>query len=114
MNNLSSYCGLVDAKIRASDKDLPVLLSITSPYYFNSCSINNPWIIKMKPSCVTVISICCFYQFVLCCPSSPDCDNLEKLDELSEKLGVQEYKRSKLDRIEKSINRFKHPAQCKG
>ena len=22
MNNLSSYCGLVDAKIRASDKDL--------------------------------------------------------------------------------------------
>ena len=25
MNNLWSYCGLVDAKIRASDKDLPVL-----------------------------------------------------------------------------------------
>ena len=24
MNNLSSYCGLVDAKIRASDKDLSV------------------------------------------------------------------------------------------
>ena len=24
MNNLSSYCGLVNAKIRASDKDLPV------------------------------------------------------------------------------------------
>ena len=24
MNNLSSYCGLVDAKTRASDKDLPV------------------------------------------------------------------------------------------
>ena len=24
MNNQSSYCGLVDAKIRASDKDLPV------------------------------------------------------------------------------------------
>ena len=24
MNNLSSYCGLVDAKIRAYDKDLPV------------------------------------------------------------------------------------------
>ena len=23
MNNLSSYCGLVDAKIKASDKDLP-------------------------------------------------------------------------------------------
>ena len=28
MNNLSSYCGLVvDAKIRASDKDLPVLIN---------------------------------------------------------------------------------------
>ena len=26
MNNQSSYCGLVNAKIRASDKDLPVLL----------------------------------------------------------------------------------------
>ena len=26
MNNLSSYCGLVDAKIRAFDKDLPVFL----------------------------------------------------------------------------------------
>ena len=25
MNNLSSYCGLVDAKISASDKDLPVV-----------------------------------------------------------------------------------------
>ena len=25
MNNLSSYCGLVDTKIRPSDKDLPVL-----------------------------------------------------------------------------------------
>ena len=25
MNNLSSYWGFVDAKIRASDKDLPVL-----------------------------------------------------------------------------------------
>ena len=25
MNNLLSYCGLVDARIRASDKDLPVV-----------------------------------------------------------------------------------------
>ena len=25
MNNLLSYCGLIDAKIRASDNDLPVL-----------------------------------------------------------------------------------------
>ena len=27
MTNLSSYCGLVDAKIGASDKDLPVLIA---------------------------------------------------------------------------------------
>ena len=25
MNNLLSYCGLIDAKMRASDKDLPVV-----------------------------------------------------------------------------------------
>ena len=25
MNNLLSYCGLVDARIRGSEKDLPVL-----------------------------------------------------------------------------------------
>ena len=30
MNNLSSYCGLIDAKIRASDKDLPVQVSTPS------------------------------------------------------------------------------------
>ena len=28
MNNLLSYCGLVDAKIRASDIDLPVMLNL--------------------------------------------------------------------------------------
>ena len=28
MNNLFSYCGLVDAKKRASDKDLPVFLNL--------------------------------------------------------------------------------------
>ena len=28
MNTQSSYCGLVDAKIRASDKDLPVCLPV--------------------------------------------------------------------------------------
>ena len=31
MNNLSSYCGLVDEKIRASDKDLPVMASNLLP-----------------------------------------------------------------------------------
>ena len=28
MNNLLSYCELVDAKIRASDKDLPVFVIV--------------------------------------------------------------------------------------
>ena len=36
MNNLSSYCGLVDAKIRASDKDLPVEFKL--PQLFNGLS----------------------------------------------------------------------------
>ena len=31
MNNLLSYCGLVDAKIRASDKDLPVQMAKHQP-----------------------------------------------------------------------------------
>ena len=39
MNNLLSYCGLVDAKIRASDKDLPV----TTPKPLEGM-ISSPWI----------------------------------------------------------------------
>ena len=36
MNNMSSYCGLVDAKIRASDKDIPVLsMKINMILYVN-------------------------------------------------------------------------------
>ena len=33
MNNLLSYCGLLDARIRASDKNLPV------PTYVNSLEV---------------------------------------------------------------------------
>jgi hypothetical protein len=35
MNNILSYCGLVDARISASDKDLPVQINIyeTDPYF---------------------------------------------------------------------------------
>jgi len=34
MNNLLSYCELLDAKIRASDKDLPVIhLKLTFEVY---------------------------------------------------------------------------------
>ena len=32
MNNLSSYWGLVDAKIRASDKDLPVIETLQNAF----------------------------------------------------------------------------------
>ena len=37
MNNLSSYCRLVDEKITASDKDLPVL----KPNEFNGDALSN-------------------------------------------------------------------------
>ena len=41
MNNLSSYCGLVDAKIRASDKDLPVKQTfLTHPASLNIFSFS--------------------------------------------------------------------------
>ena len=41
--NLSSYCGLVDKKIRASDKELPVLESIKTlkSTNYNFGSLNN-------------------------------------------------------------------------
>ena len=45
MNNLSSHFGLVDAKIRASDKDLPVQ------------SLNVEQIVKWKSIADTSISI---------------------------------------------------------
>ena len=32
MNNLLSYCGLVDVRINASDKDLPVCETLPSTY----------------------------------------------------------------------------------
>ena len=35
MNNLSSYCGLADAKKGASDKDLPVPVPIFAQVYNN-------------------------------------------------------------------------------
>ena len=40
MNNLMSYCGLIDAKIRASDKDLP----LTSGRFFSNfgCLVRKP------------------------------------------------------------------------
>ena len=38
MNNLLSYCGLVDARISASEKDLPVQVTSISIYYIPEVS----------------------------------------------------------------------------
>ena len=46
MNNLLSYCGLIDAKIRASDKDLPVRESNLRAYCPNINTVT--WTVKMK------------------------------------------------------------------
>jgi hypothetical protein len=43
MNNLSSYCGLVDAKIRASEKDLPLSYKITYSFGCKISVINGPF-----------------------------------------------------------------------
>ena len=49
MNNLLSYCGLVDPRISASDKDLPVLNSLKKDYkidwlvYFDLYDANKVW-----------------------------------------------------------------------
>ena len=48
MNNLLSYCGLVDAKIRASDKDLPVL-EHTSQYQKNPFFSRPPVPLETEP-----------------------------------------------------------------
>merc|ERR1719350_437228 len=41
MNNLLSYCRLIDAKIRASDKDLPVLCECVFSLDQNRCVSNS-------------------------------------------------------------------------
>ena len=39
MDNLLSNCGLVDAKIRASDIDLPVLSAYVPAIYMEVCAV---------------------------------------------------------------------------
>ena len=48
MNNLLSYCGLVDAKIRASDKDLPVMDSEKSVKMYKFFSQSSFWLVYCK------------------------------------------------------------------
>ena len=64
MNNLSSYCGLIDSKIRASDKDLPVTIAqMLFTYYELFCFLNQQiWskYIKLSPKIQILIT---YYQF---------------------------------------------------
>ena len=60
MNNLSSYCGLVDAKIRASDKVLPVQPGLAALAITYALNINGSmvWMVRMacdlENSCVAL------------------------------------------------------------
>ena len=45
MNNLLSYCGLVDTRISASDKDLPVILPSKTKNYSHVCLFK--WYLKL-------------------------------------------------------------------
>ena len=47
MNNLLSYCGLMDAKIRASDKDLPVPFKLLSLFYYFTINFLQQWLASM-------------------------------------------------------------------
>ena len=47
MNNLLSYCGIVDARISASEKDLPVLQSIYIKLSFLIKIVHNVWFRSM-------------------------------------------------------------------
>ena len=55
MNNLLSYCELVDARIRDSDKDLPLQLQITNQLntlkmslIHMFCDVDGPWIVVVS------------------------------------------------------------------
>ena len=49
MNNLLSYCGLVDVRINASDKDLPVWFVATCSMFKNLDSNVSPQIEHLFP-----------------------------------------------------------------
>ena len=51
MNNLPSYCGLVDAKIRASDKDLPVHICETILHKNKEGNLVNARLHKVEVFC---------------------------------------------------------------
>ena len=57
MNNLLSYCELIDAKIRASDKDLPVHTYIMHIYV--------SFVLPIVTRCKSCNEISSFYQIQL-------------------------------------------------
>ena len=49
MNNLLSYCGLTDARMRASEKDLPVILPFQQLNSFSPNAYTEPkWLEKVN------------------------------------------------------------------
>ena len=59
MNNIFSYCGLVDPKISASDKDIPV-----QKWFYHNYS-SNPYAFSYKNIFCTFILSCVFTAFSL-------------------------------------------------
>ena len=69
MNNLSSYCGLVDAKIRASDKDLPVFSVVVATSHNISTDIpsNSGFWFSSHFACQSVTSTPVLHRLNLVC-----------------------------------------------
>ena len=59
MNNLLSYCGLIDAKIRASDKDLPVYRTGLAGVQFQKKNPNHFLQVKRSPDTRQIVSETC-------------------------------------------------------
>ena len=61
MNNLSSYCGLVDAKIRASDKDLTVQETTVNRFLKKknekSSWLSSPKILKISRKIIKILGL---------------------------------------------------------
>ena len=72
MNNLSSYCGLVDAKIRASDKDLPVIIAFDKFFLFwvprktGRQKLESAFAFTVKHSKITVCTALIYIYLYVC------------------------------------------------
>ena len=66
MNNLLSYYGLVDAKIRASDKDLPGLKTIFFFYFQNLHVRRNLWILPRRIAWISWMRMILILILLIC------------------------------------------------